>query len=191
MLKMLSRCAAIFVATAAMSACAMQSSDGGSDPTIAEAHQTLSTASTPKGLYPLHAEAVQLADGRVIVDLAITNIEQPVTSAEEPGLHDTGEFLAVMVYIDRAGGKRDVIEVLTPKDYYGPNSIGPGGGCIHFFVPAKLGDQLFIGGVVKLAGQTRAQIGAAPSAVVVNQIPPNDYQQWPFAALPDHTLPPP
>jgi len=146
---------------------------------------------SPKGLVQLHAEAVQLTDGRVIVDLAFTDIPRPPTEADEEPLHDTGEFFTVLVYRVAPDGWRTPIAILTRKDIVGPNAIGPGGGCIHFFVPAKAGDRLFIGGVVKPTGQGLS-IGATPVFTVQGQIEGSPVGQWPFAPLgDDHTLPPP
>ncbi|MGZ3420598.1 MAG: hypothetical protein ACXVEF_34145 [Polyangiales bacterium] len=147
----------------------------------------------PRDLVALHAEAVYLPPYRAaIVDLALTPIPQPPAEADDEPLHSTGEFDVVMVYDVRADGSRHVLQTLTRKDFAGANSIGPGGGCIHFFVPAHVSDRLFIGGVVRLAGETRARIGVAPVITVSNQISGSPPNEWPFAALgDDHVLPPP
>ncbi|MGZ3477533.1 MAG: hypothetical protein ACXWUG_29455 [Polyangiales bacterium] len=180
MMKTLATCALLAGLAMGSVGCAAASADeGGQQEAIQQTHEALSLK--PKGLYPLSAEATALPDGRTIIDVALTPIPSPVQESDEIPLHASGDFQVVLVYIDHADGTRDAINAFAGAAL---NQSGPGGGCIHVFVNAKAGDHLFIGGAVKLTGQTRTQIAAAP----ITTVQPG---QWPFNDLPDHNLPAP
>lgn len=179
--------AAVF-ASITMGGCAAEPADR-DDELVAQTHAALSLSSLPRDVVALHAEAVYLPSHHAaIVDLALSPIPEPPTESDEEALHETGSFDVVMVYSVRADGSRAVLRVLTAKDVV---AIGPGGGCIHFLAPGRPGDRLFIGGVVRRAGEMRARLGVAPITTVTNQIPGTPPNQWPFAALDDHALPAP
>jgi hypothetical protein len=178
MFKTLATCALLVSLAASTGGCAA-SSDQGDEEVIQQTHEALSLA--PKNLTPLYVEATALPDGRTIIDVALTPIPSPVQESDEEPLHESGSFQAVLVYIDREDGRRDTINAFAGNAL---NQIGPGGGCIHLFVNARAGDRLFIGGAVKLAGETRSRIAAAP----ITQVQAG---QWPFSVLPDHNLPAP
>jgi hypothetical protein len=180
MMKTLATCALLAGLAMGSGGCAAASADeSGQQEAIQQTHEALSLK--PKNLYPLSAEATALPDGRTIIDVALTPIPRPVEQVDEVPLHASGEFQVVLVYIDHADGTRDAINAFGGKAL---NQIGPGGGCVHLFVNAKAGDRLFIGGVVKPAGQKNAELAAAP----ITQVQPG---QWPFSVLPDHNLPTP
>jgi hypothetical protein len=131
---------------------------------VAEAQSALLGKKDIEIFHPLEVRATfdpQL--GRTMVDLTSNAFPQ---QPGDPDPHDGDDFLAVLVYVDRSNGVRDLLTVLTRQDYYGRNQIGPGGGCIHFSVPAAVGDRLAIGAVVKLEGENRARIAAAPATTV-------------------------
>jgi hypothetical protein len=180
MIKTLATCALLASLAMGSGGCAASAADqSGEQEAIQQTHEALSLK--PKGIYPLSAEATALPDGRTIIDVALTPIPVPVESTDEPELHDSGSFQVVLVYIDHADGTRDAINAFAGNAL---NQIGPGGGCIHVFVNAVAGDRLFIGATVKVAGETRSRIAAAP----ITQVQPG---QWPFGTLPDHNLPAP
>jgi hypothetical protein len=189
---MLRKSTAIVAMFAALSltACVAEHATPASEEDLStQLHQALSSSSTPKGIVPLYAEAVYLPERRAaIVDLALTAIPQPPTEADEIPLHSSGEFDVVMIYIVHADGSREVSEVLSRPDLRAPRAIGPGGGCIHFLVPARVGDRLLLGAIVRTAGEKRARIGVAPTVTVVNQIPGSGPNQWPFEPLGDHNI---
>lgn len=185
MVKTLSRCArfalvlAVAVGSIGSIGCAVAPEDesvANEDELVRSAHAALST-SNPTGVAPLQIRATyDPALGKTMVDLTSNAFPQAPT---DPDPHDDDRFLAVLVYVDRTDGRRDLVRVLTQKDYYGPNGIGPGGGCIHFNVPAAIGDRLFVGGIVKLEGETRARLAAAPLVTVTQG-------QWQFGEELEH-----
>lgn len=130
---------------------------------VAESASALSGASTPKGVVTLYARATYDKKlGTTMVDVATSQI--PILGNvpdQDPHAtpHDQDEFVTVLVYVDRKG-RRDVLRVL------GRSQIGPGGGCIHFNIVARAGDELFIGGVVKIGGGS-ASVGLVPGPVLV------------------------
>jgi hypothetical protein len=179
MFKTLATCALLATLAMGSGGCAASSDQSGEEEVIQQTHEALSLS--PKNIAPLYVEATALPDGRTIIDVALTQIPVPIEESDEGPLHESGSFQAVLVYIDRADGRRDTINAFAGQAL---NQIGPGGGCIHLFVNAKAGDRLFIGGTVKLAGETRSRIAAAP----ITTVQPG---QWPFEDLPDHNLPAP
>lgn len=179
MFKTLATCALLATLAIGSGGCAASTDQTGEDEVIQQTHEALSLS--PKVLTPLYVEATALPDGRTIIDVALTPIPSPVQGSDEDPLHESGSFQAVLVYIDRADGRRDTINAFAGQAL---NQIGPGGGCIHLFVNAHAGDRLFIGGTVKLAGENRSRIAAAPITQVQSG-------QWPFSVLPDHNLPAP
>lgn len=179
MVSALSRYAAILaiagtsIASLGAAGCAVAPDDevANEDELVRSAHAALSS-SNPTGLAPLQVRATfDPALGKTMVDLTSNAFPQAPT---DPDPHDGDRFLAVLVYVDRADGRRDLVRVLTQNDYYGPNGIGPGGGCIHFNVPARVGDRLFVGGIVRLEDERNARLAAAPLVTVTQG-------QWGFA----------
>ncbi len=154
------------------SSCAAATEDP-DDALVGTAQAALSSSSSPKGQHLLYARATyDAARGVTMVDVATTALQQQPT---DPDPHNDDEFIVAMVYVDRSTG-RDVLRVLAREDFTGANQIGPGGGCIHFSVPANVGDRLAIGGVVRVAGDSRARVAVAPVTTVVGGVwsPPSD-----------------
>lgn len=138
------------------------------------AHAALSSASATKSAYTLHARATyDAALGVTMIDVATTPLQQ---RPSDPDPHNSDEFIVAIVYLDPPAGPRRVLRVLTRADFAGSDQIGPGGGCIHFRLPAAVGDRLAIGGVVQLEGDPRARVAAAPLTTVVGGVwtPPSD-----------------
>ncbi|MBI2395751.1 MAG: hypothetical protein HYV09_39665 [Deltaproteobacteria bacterium] len=128
---------------------------------VGRSEQALSLSSSPKNAVPLWARATfDPVLGRTMVDVATSEVP-PIDVVPDHDPHTADQFLLVQVFRDR-DGKREVLEVLGAK------KIGPGGGCIHFSVPALVGDRLQIGGVVRLANSMPPTAGVAtPIEVVV------------------------
>lgn len=169
---------AAFAMALSLSSCAVGAIDGETEATesdlVSASHAALSGSSMPAGAVRLYARAtLDPALGTVMVDVATSPLAN-IGNTPIGNPHTDDQFQVVMVYIDRADGRRDVLRVL------GKNQIGPGGGCIHFNVVAKLGDRLFIGGVVKLAGTKGAKVGIAPTTTVVHS---GDWQGDPTTNL--------
>lgn len=82
----------------------------------------------------------------VMVDLATTEIPPiDIEPSHDPHI-STDQFFNVRVRRIGTDGTARIISVV------GGTSIGPGGGCIHFSVPAAIGDTLAIDGVVRIGG---------------------------------------
>lgn len=163
---------ALAVLLVGTSSCASAAEDP-DDALVGTAQAALSASSTPRGLHALQARATfDAARGVTMVDVATTALQQRPT---DPDPHNDDEFIVAMVYVDRPTG-RDVLRVLAREDFTGTNQIGPGGGCIHFSVPANVGDRLAIGGVVRVAGDSRVRVAVAPVTTVVGGVwsPPSD-----------------
>ncbi len=176
MIKSLAKFSIALAMVVGVSGCAADTSDDtSSEPDlVGQSHAALSSASTPKGAVPLYARAtLDPVLGTVMVDVATTPLV-PVGAPPSNDPHTDDAFKVVMVYIDRADGKRDVLRVLAGKQ------IGPGGGCIHFNVVAGVGDRLFLGGVVELEGTKGARVGIAPTVTVVL---PGNWQDDPTVNL--------
>lgn len=152
-------CLGAIIIAFALSGCAVQGHDGDDDELVAATHAALSTASTPKGTWMLFANATH--DSHTHQTMIDLDTRDPQAGGSDP--HINGDrFVSVMVYRLRDDGRRDVLTVL------GGQHIGPGGGCIHFSVPAATGDRLLIGGVVRLFDQQGARVAVAPELTVVS-----------------------
>jgi hypothetical protein len=179
MVKTLSRVALVLALASSVSAlgCAATgaSDDEGTDEAVQTAHAALSTKSKI-AVVPLDVRATyDAALGTTMVDLTTGRIPNAPT---DPDPHNGDQFLAVLVYVDRTDGRRDLLTVVTRQEFTGPNQIGPGGGCIHFRIPALAGDRIAIGAVVRLETETRVRIGAAPVVTVAPgtwQLPTHDH----------------
>lgn len=144
----------VIVLAAVLSGCAAETSEGPVDEDLARASEAALSASSRHDLWKLSARAVYDASNDT------TAITLDTRDPTDPRIL-TDRFIAVMVYRDRGNGVREALATLRA------NQIGPGGGCIHFQVPAKTGELLFIGAVIKLTGMQGAQLGAVPDGVVV------------------------
>lgn len=154
--------------------CAMDAQEDASG--VARTEQALSLASDPKGAAPLFVRATwdpQLET--TMVDVS-TSWVPPIDVIPTHDPHNGDQFLSAQAFTFR-GGKRVNLATLGAKQ------IGPGGGCIHFSVPANVGELVYVGAIVSFEGDAKA--GAAvgsPVPVVVG-----DWVNDPTVALdPDH-----
>lgn len=156
----LTKLAVVGVLAASSVGCAMTAEEPGEE-LVGQSQQALSLSSSPKNAITLWARATfDPVLGQTMMDVATSQVP-PIDVVPDHDPHTADQFLLVQVFRDR-DGKREVLEVLGAK------KIGPGGGCIHFSVPANVGDRLQVGGVVRLASSLSSTAGVAtPIEVVV------------------------
>jgi len=145
---------AFAVSMAGATGCAMPADDGAGE-------ELGQTESALHSTYTLYGRATYDANiGAVMVDLATTPIPE-IGDAPWTNPHTADRFLNVRVWLVN-GESRRLISVL------GGTSIGPGGGCIHFNVPATTGETLQIDSVVRLTSYGTPRAGrTAPITVQV------------------------
>ena len=148
---------AVLVFAFAATGCAAQSADSDTE-LVRSTHEALSAS--PKNLLPIFARATfDPTLGRTMLDVSTSQIPA-IGNVPVSDPHTADQFLALLVYVDRAG-RRDLVEVVA-----GPE-IGPGGGCVHVALNANVGDRIFVGGAVRLAGETRVHVASVTSPVTI------------------------
>ncbi len=143
------------VVAISVAGCAVSADDGEN---IATNESALSKNLT----YPIFARATYDAQlDKVMVDLATTEIPPIDVSPDHDPHIATDRFFNVRVRLVGADGTARLISAL------GGVQIGPGGGCIHFSVPANVGDTLDIDGVVRIGALGIRAARTSPITVVV------------------------
>lgn len=146
-------------------ACVVAMSMAGCAATVEQDDETLATnESALHGhfTYEIFARATYDANlDKVMVDLATTDIP-PIDTAPTHDPHIASDrFFNVRVRLIGTDGSARLITVL------GGVQIGPGGGCIHFNVPAAVGDTLQIDSIVRIGGLGIRAGRTAPVTVTV------------------------
>lgn len=146
-------------------ACVVAISMAGCAATVDEDDETIATSESAlhgSFTYTIFARATYDANlDKVMVDLATTDIP-PIDTAPTHDPHiSTDRFFNVRVREIAPDGSARIMTVL------GGLQIGPGGGCIHFSVPAAVGDTLQIDSIVRVGGLGIRAGRTAPVTVVV------------------------
>lgn len=156
--------------------CAMNAGEESEPAPLGQSQEAISLASKPKGSTQLWVRATYDAQlGQTMVDVATSSVP-PIEVAPDHDPHNGDMFLSVQAFTFREG-RRVNLATLSGR------AVGPGGGCIHFSVPAAVGEQIYVGGLVRLETEVTPRAGmAAPVSVVVG-----DWVNDPTVALdPDH-----
>lgn len=171
---LLSKLGTFAIACLLVSATGCTMSAGAEEPAVGQSEQALSV-NTP-GQTQLWVRATWDAQLQTtMVDVSTSEVPPiDVTPTHDP--HNGDQFLSVQAFTFRDGKRVNLANL-------GAKQIGPGGGCIHFSVPAGVGEQIYVGSIVRLEMDMKAGAGvAAPAPVVVG-----DWVNDPTVALdPDH-----
>jgi len=141
--------------------CAMNASEENDPAPVGQTQEALSLKSSPKGAMQLWARATWDAQLQTtMVDVSTTEVP-PIDVVPSHDPHNGDTFLSVQAFTFRDGHRVNLATLSGVQ-------IGPGGGCIHFSVPAGVGETVYVGGIVRLTTDLAPGAGvAAPAPVVV------------------------
>lgn len=141
--------------------CAMNAADEGDPANVGQSQEALSLASSPKLAAPLWVRATWDPNlEATMVDVSTSSVP-PIDVVPTHDPHNGDKFLMVQAFTFRDGRRVNLATLSSVQ-------IGPGGGCIHFSVPASIGETVYVGGVVRFQTDLAVRAGvAAPAPVVV------------------------